>query len=172
MGPLLQGFRFRSEDCPPAVSLSDRSDSAFAEGVPGRLFGFLPSVSSGPWPGSQVCSRDWEALREAADFRPLASLPGLARGTGADLGGGHAPPYHRVPQSPPAPLTPGLPSRGHWGSALPLAVRPCPGGIAQRLAIGAAQTMFRSGRAWGQTRKEEGVDLRLWRPDFICFNLS
>ena len=60
LGPLRQRFRFRSEDCPPAVALSDRSASAsasaFAEGVPGRLFGFLPSVSSGPRPGSQVCS--------------------------------------------------------------------------------------------------------------------
>lgn len=80
LGPLRQRFRFRSEDCPPAVNLSDRSDSAFAEGVPGRLFGFLPSVSSGPRPGSQVCCRDWEAMREAGEFRPLASLPGPARG--------------------------------------------------------------------------------------------
>lgn len=69
---------------------------------------------------------------------------------------------HRVPLSPPAPLDSG--ATRSW----PLGERPSPGGNAQRLSIWAAQTVSRSGRAWGQTRKEQGWTSRLWRPDFIC----
>ncbi|XP_057407364.1 uncharacterized protein LOC130708707 [Balaenoptera acutorostrata] len=75
---------------------------------------------------------------------------------------------HRVPLSPPAPLDSG--ATQSW----PLGERPSPGGNAQRLSIWAAQTVPRSGRAWGSNQEEGGVDLKAveTRLYLYCFNLS